>query len=42
VAKVVMGAALGLAGPHGQDRLHPIEGLDRGLLVGAQDQGSLD
>src|SRR5713101_8331964 len=41
VAKVVRGAALDLAGPHRQDRLHPIEGLDLGLLVGAQDQGSL-
>ena len=37
----VVGTALGLAGPHRQDRLHPIELLDLRLLVGAQDQGPL-
>ena len=38
VALVVVGAPLGLTGPHRQDRLRPIERLDLALLIGAQHQ----
>ena len=38
VALVVVGATLDLTGPHRQDRLCPIEGLDLALLVCAQHQ----
>src|SRR3982074_3989887 len=40
VTCVVEGAPLGLARPHGQDRLRAIERLDLTFLVSAQDQRS--
>src|SRR5438270_9649825 len=40
VTLVVEGAPLGLARPHGQDRLRAIERLDLAFLVRAQDQRS--
>src|SRR5713226_6380735 len=38
IAKIVRGAALSLAGPHRQNRLHAIERLNLRLLVRAQHQ----
>src|SRR6185437_9213999 len=38
VTLVIISASLDLTGPHWQDRLRPIEGLDLALLVGAQHQ----
>jgi hypothetical protein len=34
-----VGAPLGLTGPHGQNWLGAVEGLDLALLIGAQHQG---
>jgi hypothetical protein len=39
VSAVVVGSALRLPGPHREQRLRAIEGLNLGLLVDAQDQG---
>src|SRR5258707_13484661 len=41
IAKIVRGAALSLAGPHRQNRLHAIERLDLRLLVRAQNQSAV-
>jgi len=38
---VIVGGSLGRAGQHRQDRRGPIERLDLGLLVDAQDDGAL-
>ena len=41
VPLVVMGAALRLAGPHGQERLGAVQRLDLALLVDAQHHGAI-
>ena len=41
VPSVVVGLALGLARPHGQQRLAAVEGLDLRLLVDAEHQGAV-
>ena len=41
VAAVIVGTALNLTGPHGQQRSRPLKGLDLRLLVDAQHQGSV-
>src|SRR6201987_4045360 len=41
MALIVMGSPLGLAGPHWQQRLCPVERLDLGFLVDAQHHGAI-
>jgi len=38
---VVVSATLGLAGPHGQERLGAVQRLDLALLVDAEHQGAI-
>jgi len=41
MADVVVTATLGSGGHHGQDRLEPVERLDLGLLIHAENDGTL-